>query len=88
MMVARRLYIPLLAVSVEVATLELHLGLIEEQLVRSVEAAKRELESEIAGKTPADEDEWDIPHQLHDQTVEVTLPRILRNPFLVTLFSV
>ena len=84
----RRLYMGLLDVSVELDTLEEHLVLIEGHLERSIRMAKCELKSEIQGLTPDDEDQWDIPHQLHDYKVEVTLPRILRNPFLVSLFAV
>ncbi len=84
----RRLYVRLFGVSGEINTLEEHLELIEEQIERSIRTAHCELTSEIQGLTPDDEDQWDIPHQLHDYKVEVTLPRILRNPFLVSLFAV
>lgn len=87
-MSTRRLYMSLCDVSVELDTLEEHLVLIEGHLERSIRTARCELKSKIQGLTPDDEDEWDIPHQLHGYKVEVTLPRILRNPFLVSLFAV
>ena len=84
----RRIYMPLLEVEVELGVLEEHLSIIEGHLERSIRTATCELRSEIQGLTPDDYDQWDIPHQLHDYKVEITLPRILRNPFLVSLFAV
>lgn len=84
----KRLYMRLREVSVDIDTLEEHLDLIEANLEGSIKLAELQLKSEIQGVTPHDEDKWDIPHQLHDYKVEITLPRILRNPFLVSLFAV
>lgn len=84
----RRLYLRLFGVSVELSILEEHLELIEEQIRRGVTEAECRLKDEIRGLTPDDEDSWDLPHQKYRYQVEVTLPRILRNPFLVSLFAV
>lgn len=84
----RRLYLRLSRVSVEVSILNEHLELIEEQIKRGEKEAKCKLDTEIRGLTPDDEDSWSRPHDEYDYQVEVTLPRILRNPFLVSLFAV
>ena len=84
----RRLYMGLIEVETELSVLEEQLELIEEQIKRGREKARCKLNAERQGLTSDDEDRWDIPRQEYDYRVEVMLPRILRNPILVTLFAV
>ena len=73
--------------------LEEQLDLIEEQIDRGRNTAQFDLDAKIqdlptydGGKH--DESDWDTLYKEHRSYVEVTLPRILRNPFPVTLFAV
>ena len=81
-----------LHVATELSTLEEHLGLIEGQIERSNKAAESELEAKILelspDSSPYDEEEWIFLHQEHNYRTQVVFPRILRGPFLVTLFAV
>ncbi len=77
----------LLEVSMELDTLEKYLELIEEEIKRGQEAAKEELEAKTR-ELSLDEVEWDILRQDYRHQVEFVRPRILRGPFLVTLFAV
>ena len=83
----------LTGVSLELITLDTHLKLIEEQIEQSRKAAKCELESELRKISPDefvgdDWETWDLLHQDYYYHVGVVLPRTLRSPFLVTLFTV
>ncbi len=87
----RRLYFRLSGVSLEINTLEEHLELIEEQIGRSTRLATCELDSkreELRNDVTADEYDWDMLYLRHRCYVEVTVPRVLRNPFLISLFAV
>ena len=86
-----RIDIRLIEVERELSILGEHLELIEEQIKRSTdlaicerEARERELENDVE----ADESDWGELHNEYRNYIEVTLPRILRNPLLVTLFAV
>ena len=78
----------LLEVSIELSTLERYLEFIEEQEKRGREAAECELQTKWRELSCDDEAEWSLLCQERDFQVEFVLPRILRGPFLVTLFAV
>ncbi len=78
----------LLGVSMELSTLETHIELIEEQITRGEEAAERQLRDKWRELNCDDEAEWDLLCQERDYQVGFVLPRVLRVPFLVTLFTV
>ena len=81
----------LLPIRRELNTLTIHLELIEEQVVQARIKAKEELDAKIVEMKQFpehyDESSWDLAHLKYRSLVEVTYPRILRNPFLVSLFS-
>ena len=83
----------LTGILLELDTLGTQLDLIEEQMDRSRKAAKCKLESELR-KIPLNEFEgddwetWDLLYEDYDYHVDVALPRILRSPFLISLFTV
>ena len=78
----------LLDVSLELSTLEKNLELIEGQIESSRQAAKHTLEAKRGELPPDDEAEWDLLRQEYDYEVDFVLPRVLHNPFLVSLFAV
>ena len=75
----------LIGIVVELGILQEQLRFIEEQMERGKERAQQEL----APDTPSDdESDWDMRRQQYEYEIEVILPRTLRNPFLVSMFSV
>ena len=72
----------------ELSTLETHIELIEEQITRGEEAAERQFRDKWRELNCDDEAEWDLLRQERDYQVDFVLPRVLRVPFLVTLFTV
>ena len=72
----------------ELSTLETHIELIEEQITRGEEAAKRQFQDKWRESNRDDEAEWYQLRQERDYQVDFVLPRVLRVPFLVTLFTV
>ena len=78
----------LVGVSMELSTLETHIELIEEQITRGEEAAERQFRDKWRELNCDDEAEWDLLRQERDYQVDFVLPRVLRVPFLVTLFTV
>ena len=81
----------LLPVHTELDTLTIHLELIEEQVVQARTKSKEALDAKIVEMKQFtehyDQSSWDLSHDEYHYLVEVTYPRILRNPFLVSLFS-
>jgi len=75
--------------SFEIYRLEDHLELIEKQigLIRKSEAKALNNYIQKEKLNPGDP-EWNISHQNYDHYVEFLLPRILRGPFLVSLYAV
>ena len=75
----------------ELDTLTIHLELIEEQVVQARTKAKEVLDAKKVEMKQFpehyDQSSWDLSHEEYNWLVEVTYPRILRNPFLVSLFS-
>ena len=78
----------LLELSMDVRALENHLNLVEEQIAQGEEAAKREFENKWQAFEFKDEAELELLAEERDFQVEFVLPRVLRGPFLVTLFAV
>lgn len=78
----------LLEVSMELNTLEQHLELIEEEIEREQGEARSVMEANILKLESNDEAEWSILEQRYYHQVDFVLPRVLRNPFLVSLFAV
>ena len=78
----------LLEVSMELSTLEKHLELIETQIERGQEEAWSSRESKTIELEADDEAEWGFIVQEYHYEVDFVLPRVLRNPFLVSLFAV
>ena len=78
----------LLEVSMELSTLEKHLELIEAQIERGQKEAWSSREAKTMELEPDDEAEWSFIVQEYDYQVGFVLPRVLRNPFLVSLFAV
>ena len=78
----------LLEVSMELSTLEKHLELIEAQIERGQEEAWSRREAKMMELESDDEAEWSLIVQEYDYEVDFVLPRVLRNPFLVSLFAV
>ena len=78
----------LLEVSMELNTLQEHLTLIEEQIKKSQEDAKRKLEADLEKLPPDDRGEHQPFSEEYDYRVRFVLPRSFRNPFLVILFAV
>ena len=78
----------LLEVSMELSTLEKHLELIEAQIERGQKEAWSSREAKMMELEPDDEAEWSFIVQEYDYQVGFVLPRVLRNPFLVSLFAV
>jgi len=81
----------LLGVTVELLVLERHLEIIEQQIAQGREKADGELA--IKSRTfdlrdPDDEAEFSLLVQERDFEVDFVQPRVLRGPFLVTLFAV
>ena len=78
----------LLEVSMELSTLEKHLELIEAQIERGQKEAWSNRKAKTMELEPDDEAEWSFIVQEYDYQVGFVLPRVLRNPFLVSLFAV
>ena len=78
----------LLQVFMDLGTLESYYQLIEEQIVQGAKTAEREFQDKWQALNYQDEAEWDLLRQEQNFQVEFVLPRILRGPFLVTLFTV
>lgn len=78
----------LLEVPLEFDALEEHLRIVEDQIERSPEEAKlrRDNKRKAQDLTPCDP-EWDVLDWLCDYEISIMLPRILRNPFLISLYS-
>lgn len=72
----------------ELSTLETHIEVIEEQITRGKEAAERQFRDKLRELNCDNEAEWDLLRQERDYQVDFVLPRVLRVPFLVTLFTV
>ena len=80
----------LMYIEMELSTLAQHLKLIEQQLVLSSIEAKNYLERETAElclDVLEEQAHWDILNQEYQFKVDFILPRTLRNPFLITLYS-
>ncbi len=81
----------LLPIHTELDTLTIHSELIEEQVVQARTRAQEALDANIVEMKQFpehyDESSWDLARLEYRSLVEVTYPRILRNPFLVSLFS-
>ena len=78
----------LLEVSTELSTLEEHLELIEDQIERGQGQAWSRKKAKMLDLEPDDEAEWSLLQQEYYYQVTFVLPRVLRNPFLVSLFAV
>ncbi|MDE2781023.1 MAG: hypothetical protein OXI91_15305 [Chloroflexota bacterium] len=78
----------LLELSMDLGTLERHFSRIEEEIARGEETANQELKDKWQALEFKDEAEWDLLRQERDFQLEFVLPRVLRCPFLVTLFTV
>ena len=78
----------LLEVSMELIALEKHLELIESQIEQQQKEAQSVMEAKIFELGLDSETEWDLPRQEFCYYVDSVLPRVLRNPFLVSLFAV
>ena len=78
----------LLEVSMELSTLGTHLELIEDQVERGKATARSKMESETRDLEFDDEADRDFLRQEYYHQVDFVLPRVLRNPFLVSLFAV
>ena len=72
----------------ELATLEEHLEMIERQIASGESEAQSNFYTQVEALEPEDEGEWQLLRNERDYHVEVVLPRVFRNPFLVSLFSV
>ena len=72
--------------------IEIELGILREQLKHieeGIEQGRERSDLESAPNTPSeDESDWDMRRQQYDYETEVILPRMWRNPFLVSMFSV
>ena len=79
------IYTDLIEVDLDLSQLERQLKNIEEQIKERQLAAKSELER---GRTSPYEDERDVAEQSHEWEISVVLPRMWRNPFLVSILSV
>ena len=78
----------LLEVSTELSTLEEHLELIEDQIERGQGQASSRRKAKMLDLEPDDEAEWSLLQQEYYYQVNFVHPRVLRNPFLVSLFAV
>ena len=78
----------LLEVSTELSTLEEHLELIEDQIERGQGQAWSRRKAKMLDLEPDDEAEWSLLQQEYYYQVNFVHPRVLRNPFLVSLFAV
>ena len=83
-----KLDLRLLEVSMELSTLEKHLELIEAQIEEGQEEAWSSREAKTMELEADDEAEWNFIVQEYHYEVDFVLPRVLRNPFLVSLFAV
>ena len=80
----------LMHVSFELSTLQQNLNLLDQQIESSRSQAKSELEANVSELSIDDDDDlahYDLLHQEHELQVDFVLPRLLRCPFLITLFS-
>ena len=89
----------LLDLGLELDTLEAHMNMIEEHIEQEAKSAKlkrdskmQEFEAALCDAEPDDQAGWlgemNLADLEHDHYVEFVLPRIFRNPFLVSLYSV
>lgn len=78
----------LLEVSMELNALEKHLELIEDQIGREQRDARSNMEAKVLELDPKDEAEWSLLQQEYHYLVDFVVPRVLRNPFIVSLFAV
>ena len=78
----------LLELSTDLSTLEKHFELIEGEIERGKEAAEREMHDKWHQLKFKDEAEWSLLGQDKYFQEEFVLPRVFRNPFLITLFTV
>ncbi len=72
----------------ELATLRDHLELIEQQAKWAENDAESRFQAEMEKLPFFDEAEWGALRQEYKYRVDVVIPRVLRNPFLVSLFAV
>lgn len=78
----------LIEVAMELATLEEHLDMIERQIASGAREAQDSFHAQVKALEPEDEGERQLLRHERDYHIEVVLPRVFRNPFLVSLFSV
>ena len=79
----------LLDVSLELYALEEYLELIEQYIERAGNSERLNLAAAITkGNLTPDDPEWHKIHQNYEGRIEFLLPRILRSPFLVSLYAV
>ncbi len=82
----------LIEVSSDLNILKEHLKHIEEQVERwrqSAEGVLDTLSEKSPSLSPNDQQPWSrFAHEIHDNYIEFRLPRILYNPFLVSLYTV
>ena len=81
----------LIEIEMELRTLKTDIKIIEDQIRQGEEDAKCQLHDKwrkLKRLNCADPAEWDILHQERDLQVDFVLPRVLRIPFIVTLFTV
>ena len=81
----------LIGIEMELDTLQTHIKMIEEQIRQGEEIAKCQFQDkwqELSKLNCADWAALDILSQERDLEVDFVLPRVLRVPFLVTLFTV
>ena len=78
----------LLEVSMELGILEKHLELIEAQIELGQNEAWSKMEAKTRELELDDGAEWSLITQEYRYQVDFVLPRVLRNPFLVSLFAV
>ncbi len=72
----------------ELATLEEHLDMIERQIASGEREAQDSFDAQVKALEPEDEGERQLLRDERYYHIEVVLPRVFRNPFLVSLFSV
>lgn len=78
----------LLLVSIELDTLREHLELIEQQAKWAQNDAESRFQADMEKLPSFDEAEWGMLRQEYNYRVDFVIPRVLRNPFLVSLFAV
>ena len=80
----------LMDVKFGLSTLQQHLDLLEQQIESSRSQAKTKLEANVSELSIDDDDDlaqYDLLHQEYELQVDFVLPRLLRCPFLISLYS-